>query len=618
MEARIDMNVKMGPKCYAGIVDLERGVKIDEQEIHALCDFVDARYDCADFRMVSLLRTRFDYWCLIGEDTKKRIEHSILNFKYWMDEQGHDGMCYWSENHQILFATCEYLAGQLYPQLIFPNNNMSGLAHYHKAKTKIERWLKYRFDYGFTEWHSNTYYEEDIAPLTLLIDFSDDVEIRRKATIIMDLILLDMAIHSYKGLFVASSGRCYELQKKYPLKQDTLEIAEAIWGYGNVSTYDYSRISANFLLMRNYKVPEVIKAIGRDSSTVEIKDSMGLDLSEIKNEFKNLRDFETTGMFLWAMESFTNPESINITLDLFNAWHLKYNNFLKDISMVNIPILRKSGIMPLVVKLLNPVTQGVAIQRANVYTYKTPDYMLSTAQRYHPGKFGDQQHIWQLTLNKDVTVFVTHPGSPAFDDVDRNFSPDYWVGNGIFPHSVQSEHVHISLFDLTGRKGFMERNRLMQTHAYFPQHLFEQVILDNNMIFASLEGVHVSLIGRSKLKFSEKDKSDLIQEGKKHYWICEIGTKDQFTNLTAFVRHIKSTKIQYDERKLTYQSVKHYEVTYKGDFKVNSQIVETQYKRYETPYIEANRKPSALEIKFNSQSLFLNFEKGERQQDDKK
>jgi len=45
----------------------------------------------------------------------------------------------------------------------------------------------------------------------------------------------------------------------------------------------------------------------------------------------------------------------------------------------------------------------------NKATYKTPDYMLCSAQDYHPGESGVQQHIWQATLGPDAVVFVSHP-----------------------------------------------------------------------------------------------------------------------------------------------------------------------------------------------------------------
>jgi hypothetical protein len=105
----------------------------------------------------------------------------------------------------------------------------------------------------------NVYYEEDIPALTILIDFAEDPEIVEKSKMILDLLLIDMGMHSWKGLFGATSGRCYEDQKFHPLKQDTLDIAEKVWGYGHRSEPDWQKISANFLLCEGYQIPPVIR-----------------------------------------------------------------------------------------------------------------------------------------------------------------------------------------------------------------------------------------------------------------------------------------------------------------------------------------------------------------------
>ena len=64
----------------------------------------------------------------------------------------------------------------------------------------------------------------------------------------------------------------------------------------------------------------------------------------------------------------------------------------------------------------------------NKVTYKTRDYMLSSAQDYRPGGRGNMQHIWQATLGPDAVVFVTHPPFLA-----ESGSPNFWVGNLVLP-----------------------------------------------------------------------------------------------------------------------------------------------------------------------------------------
>ncbi|PKK99290.1 MAG: hypothetical protein CVV57_01870 [Tenericutes bacterium HGW-Tenericutes-2] len=599
----VGMLIKMNVKCFKDIKKLDEGEKIDESQILELVDFVNNRYDCADFRLISLIKTYLSYKDLLSTDTVKAIEDAMLHFKYWMDEPGSDGMCYWSENHQLLFHTCEYFVGDLFPDHSFSNDGHIGLYHKEKAKPKILDWLENRFKYGFTEWHSNTYYEEDIAPLCVLVDHAKDMEIVSKAKIILDVLFLDFAMHSFNGYFVASSGRCYEEQKKDREKADVNDILAHAFQIQK-RDYDYERISALFILCKNYKVPEIIIDIAKNKDKQVIKDSMGLNLSEIKHEFKD-NDINKKGMFLWSMEAFTNKESINMTMKIFNAWNLKENNFLRDLESVNIPIIRKLGLLPLVVKILNPATQGVAIERANTYTYKTDSYMLSTAQKYHPKKFGDQQHIWQATMNDKISVFSTHPGSPMFDDAARNFSPSFWVGNGINPHAIQHENKVFLIYDLSPRKGYLERNRQEYVHFYFPKDEFDEIIDKGSIILAKKKQNYIGIIASKNPKKIEN--SEIIYEGKYSQFIVVLGDEKTDILFDHFVKRIESSQVIFTKKKIVMKNDHLYELKMLKDFKIDGKVIDTEYSRYETPYVHAKRKPEELTIAYMNKRLYLNF-----------
>ena len=197
------------------LFELDGGKRdIDWLRLDDTLTYIDGRYDCSDFRFQSLIRILYKYGSVIPKETHAKIKASVLGFKYWMDEPGTDSMCYWSENHQILFSANEYLIGQLFPEDVFTNSKISGQEHMEKSRERILWWLKMRWDYGFTEFYSNVYYNEDIAPLANLIDFCTDPEIALKATIITDLIIYDIASQAYNGAFVSVSGRAYENNRK--------------------------------------------------------------------------------------------------------------------------------------------------------------------------------------------------------------------------------------------------------------------------------------------------------------------------------------------------------------------------------------------------------------------
>jgi hypothetical protein len=623
LDLDIKMDVKMNNKCFPSIARLASGEPCLESEIDEILGYIEKRYDCADFRMVCILRTLLGYQDLVSTGMLEKMKVVVLGFKYWMDEPGEDSMCYWSENHQLLFATCEYLAGQLYPEETFGNSGMSGLKHKAKGKGRLDFWFWCRFRFGFSEWHSNTYYEEDVAPLSLLIDFCLDEHIGKKAVMAMDLLLLDMALFSYRGLLCAASGRCYEAQKKDPYRQDVSAIADKAFGLGLVPVADYTKLSAEFLLNIKYRVPGVIRNIALDRDSVEIKASMGLDLSEVKSETEKYeagsgkeQDMLQRGMFLWAMEAFTNPESINLAVDIFNAWKLGTNGFLKDLKKTNIPIARRLGLLPLVVRILNPATQGIAIQRGNVSAFKTQDFMLSCAQNHHPGEFGDQQHIWQLTVGKGVSVFSTHPGAAFFGDNARNFSPSYWVGNGILPHAAQHRQICLVLHDLRVRKGFMEKPRQMFSHAWFPEKEFDETFFGASLAAGRSERGYAALI--SLRPFERVGDSELIQRGDVTAWACLAGDEASSGSFALFLEKTKESRLSYSRRDLIFEThgvkPETYRLAYKKGLYVNDELQDTQYGRLSSPYGDIGRNPGEMSLFFGSK-LRLDFEKLIREAD---
>jgi hypothetical protein len=600
----VGMAVKMNTVCFQGIQQLALGERIDETPIHKLCLYVDQRHDCADFRLIVLVKTLLCYEELLAPATVERIRKTILSFKYWMDEPGDDGMCYWSENHQLLFSVCEYFAGSLFPDEVFTNNQQTGLAHAQKAKLRILRWLEHRAVYGFIEWHSNTYYEEDVAPLCVLIDHAGDETLAGKATMILDLMMLDFAHHCFQGRFVASSGRCYETQKKDSGKADVNDILDHAFGAesrgsdcspGDIPAFspDYTRLSALFLICRKYQVPQAILNVYREKGPLLVRESSGLDLSEVAKEFPR-KDIDEYGMYLWAMEAFTNRESIETTIDIFNSWKLQKNTFLKDLGMINIPVLRNLRLLPLLVRILNPATQGVAIQRANVQSYKTPDYLLSSVQRYHPGEFGDQQHIWQATLPGQVNVFSTHPAAPMFDDPARNFSPSWWVGNGINPDCAQDRNLLFLVYDTTPRKGFLERTRQHLVHFYIPVTKFDEVIRTERAWYGRVGSTYVGIL--SSHPHVVKD-DELQVPAQKSGHVVILGSARESGSFEAFRAGHHESMLSFNGRTLRYKDPA-YLLHCRGTFLKDQCPVETEYPRLDSPFVTVQRKGLVYDINF--------------------
>lgn len=589
--------------------DLKKGKEIDWSRLDGTLEFIDGQYDCSDFRLVNLVRIMYEFGDQIPADYMKKIEKTLFEFRYWWDEPGENSMCYWSENHQILFASAEYLIGQLYPETVFAASGLTGKEHMAKAGIRALDWMEMRWNYGFIEFFSGVYYKEDIGPLINLIDYAEDKELVEKSKIMMDLLLYDIASQSIGTMFVSASGRAYTGNRKGGSGQNAGGLTKYFWGNGDSIR---SGMVHGMMYTNNYTPPPVFKEIANDTNNVVIKQNNGLDIIELKEE-GYFGDDNRSMMMQLGMESFTNPEIVRNTLSWMRQTGMFNNNFVKDFKILDFTLLRWLHLEPAIVKIINPQSNGVAIQKGNTYTYRTKDYTLYTAQKYHPGSYGDQHHVAGMNIGNSFSIFHTHP---ALEAGVKNQSPNYWVGYGHLPHAVQDENVNLSIYNIPGEKGMMEADLLDYTHAYFPTEKFDTTIFKGKYVFGKKGNTYAAFIAKNELKLRAETVDNIIQKGKQTYWITEAGSMQEDQSFDEFCARILSNKLSFDAESmaLSYQSKgKTYELKFDGDFSLNGELVNVRYDRYEAPYIKAEKKAEKLSFECNGASLHLDFYKMTRE-----
>ncbi|HAZ04631.1 MAG TPA: hypothetical protein DCY97_21050 [Marinilabiliales bacterium] len=583
------------------------------KDMDTTLEYINSQYDCSDFDLVNLIRIIYEYGDKIPKETKSKIDSTLLNFRYWWDEPGENSMCYWSENHQILFTSAEYLAGQKYSDIVFPNSGLTGKEHMEKARKRALDWMEMRWKYGFIEYYSNVYYIEDIGGMINMIDFADE-EISKKMQIIMDLLLYDVAVQNIKTMFISVSGRAYEGNRKGGRKATLGGITNYYWGNGEKISRG---MMYGMMATKKYSLPPVIAEIAKDTGNVVVKQSNGLDISEMKAEGYFGTDNRSM-MMQWGMEAFSNPEVVRNSLFTIRKNKMFSNSFLSDFTLLNYSVLRWLHLEPLLVRILNPQSNGVAIQKGNTYTYKTKDYSLYSVQNHHPGTYGDQQHVSGMTVENSFSIFHCHP---ALEKDKKNQSPNYWVGYGHLPHVAQDENVSLAIYNIPEKRSIMEMAVLDYTHAYFPKEQFDTVVISNNYAFGKKENTYCVFIGRNQITYRENTTDDLIQKGKQTFWITEAGSKDEDGLFGEFCKRIQGNSLTFNPRhlELTYLSKgKKYNLTFGSDFLINDQVINTEYDRYDSPYIKAAKKAETLTFDFKGKSLYLDFYKMERIYKDEK
>src|SRR4029079_14065925 len=145
----------------------------------------DNYVDPSDFDLTYLMNFWYGYRDLLPADVRAATEAHFKSFKYWYTDPQPVGVIdqryYWSENHRLPYHADEYLAGQAFPNDVFSSDGNTGAWHMNRAHGFIDKWLTEKARYGFTEWHSDVYYQKTFDALLTVVEWVDDPAIARGA-----------------------------------------------------------------------------------------------------------------------------------------------------------------------------------------------------------------------------------------------------------------------------------------------------------------------------------------------------------------------------------------------------------------------------------------------------
>jgi len=579
--------------------------------------YIGQRKDCADFVMTGILRMVYQLSgsSLMTDELMTEAKEAILNFKYWPDEPGTDSMCYWTENHHILFSVNEYLAGQLYPEGVFRNSGMTGREKMKKAEPRIRKWLELRFKTGFIEWLSNVYYDEDMPALLNLIDFARDEKLTVRAAMVTDLMFYDMAVNSYYGQFVCSHGRTYTEEKKSALKESTTDTTKLMFGMGVFANLD--NMTAPLLaLTENYRMPEVFFDIAADTARPEIvsRQRCSIRFRDAKKWGYGKKDL-TSAMGLLSAGGYSHPRTINHMarmLDAFGWWENKFfQEFLPFRKAITFG--KHIGLTNLIALVLKKDMSRNAMTESNVYSYRTPDYMLSTAQDYRKSCGGDQHHIWQASLAPEAVCFTTHPGGYGLTAPDA-----YWHGNGFMPKALQQKNVSIVMYKTPTGPTVVLAKLMRFTHAWFPKDKFDEVTEENRWIFARKDRGYLALYSHAPWHWQDtgaEANREVIAPGLNNVWICEMGRGKTHGTFEEFIKAVSSAPLKIRRLNGTYHSPSQgkLEFGWNRKFRKDGAVLRTRnYPRYDNPWGRTDFASDVIKVKSENHSLELDFIKGTR------
>ncbi|MEZ4267732.1 MAG: glycoside hydrolase family 88 protein [Myxococcota bacterium] len=518
---------------------------------------LDDRLDTADFRAVGLTRLLYldDTTGALGAERRKRVDDALLRFKYWLDEPGKDSMSYWTENHQILYHSAELLMGQRHLDDVFANDGKTGRQHVEHALPRLHRWLDLRGRLGFSEWHSNVYFNEDIPALLNLVDFAEDESIRQKARMVLDIMALDLLNNSYEGLFATTHGRTYSSKWLGGHRDSTAEYAWIALGQAPVRSYD--NFAAAGLATSSYVPPALLEQMAADvAPTHEHRQRDSFDVAE-GPRFGVSYAASLDDVVVWAgLAALAAPKVINGAMAIMEEFDL-WDGFLFGSFPPALLNVLKSAVgtpeLEAIAGELGPIVQGMALEAVDTYVYRTPDYQLAGGQDYKPGLWGAQTLMWRATLDADAFVLTVAPGGLALDSTDVNIN-DPWNG-GWNPRVTLHKNVGVIQYHRGPMAPFLtslvEGDR---SHAYFPRAAFDEVQQVGHWTFGKKGEAYVALWSAVEPVWAAGNDYELVATGAENTWIVELGSQSESTSFEAFVAALTATTVEAGEGGVRYDS----------------------------------------------------------------
>ena len=574
---------------------------VREFAIEKALERIDRRLDCADFAIPALIRMLKEHRGTprLREELALKIEESLVRFKYWLDEPGEVHACYFTENHQILYHSAEYLAGQLFPDRVFPNNGMTGREHLEHGRTFLLRWLSWRERFGFSEWLTQGYYMEDILGLVCLMIYADEPEIRRRCRTLIDLLAFDLAVNGFKGHLPTTHGRVYARFIIEPDYEDCSAVMRLLFDEG--CTEEGLCCSAVMLAACGYTCPEAIRAAYHSVDGIQNnKERMSIDVADAKYYGVDPADFDNI-MFFWGMQTYSDRLCVENSLKVFPSWNWMTNRVRAYREMYR---LHDEAGAP-----CTDAPDYTAMTQVDIFTRRTPDYILSCAQDFRRGRMGYQQHPWTASLGGRAVFFTTSPAS-----LEYAARPNRWAGNLCLPRAAQHENVLLCIYRII--PDFVD---YLYSHLYFPRHEMDEVIEKDGFLFGRKGDGYAAVRSLLPAYWEPKDPAlfrelypddwqrrfeaaqdyEYIAQGHANVWVVEMGSARENGSFEAFVRGFEQASLTGDSLACSYFSPSQGEVTFGWNrpLTVRGEVIPLHgYKRYDNPFCQAEFGSPAIDI----------------------
>ncbi len=241
----------------------------------------------------------------------------------------------------------------------------------------------------------NVYYNTDIRPLLVFVEWAEEPELVRRAAMVLDLLFLDIALHLHEGTFGATHGRSYIKNKASATTEGTFDPAKFM--FEDTALPWASRRDATTAVLahaRRYRIPEVIRRIAADDTPMVDRERMNLLLEEVPPaDAQTCEPGAPLGWdwcdveylpYWWGTNAFIVWSHVGLTLQEGYAWGLFDAQFAAFADLAELvwdpnDFDRSVQTAYTLLRSFWPAAHFALLNEVNTYTYRTESYMLSTA-----------------------------------------------------------------------------------------------------------------------------------------------------------------------------------------------------------------------------------------------
>jgi hypothetical protein len=404
------------------------------------------------------------------------------------------------------------------------------------------------------------------------------------------VILFEMALHTFRGVFGSTHGRTYARLIKGGRGESSASTAKLMLGMGLYN--NPSSLGTVPLATSVYRCSPVVEHIAadldgrllfRERHSINILDAPQYGLSH---------DDELDGHLYWSIQDYVHPSIISLSRHMTEKYGVRlYEDYQARYDQLFQWQVDEYG------EIVDPDQDCHALTEVHIETYRTPTYMLSCAQDYRPGKPGYQQHTWQATLGLDAVVFTNHPGSD-----NETSRPNFWAGNGIMPRAVQHHNVLVCIYHLP------ENDAFPFCHAYLPRGAFDELVERDHWICARKGDAFIGLYSEHALRHTSD--VEVRVDVPDNIWLCEMGDRAQWGTFSRFVEAVTTAPVECDGLQVHFASPSLGSVVFgwTGPLLIAGQPVPVHgYGRFDNPYCKCEFGAPEMIVRRGKQELCLDF-----------